>query len=295
MLPVDYSIFMMMLNLGFSTVTLKTVAAEHSFLISNPCGTYGYIDPEYSSTGCLTQKSDVFSFGVVLFEVLCGRPTRVRAFRDERQFLTNLIKIHWRRKTLDEIIYPDLQKQINGASLVTFSSIAYQCLMSGNERPTMKKVVEQLQKALDEQLLDGDGKPLKTLTLENENPESKPKVETSTGKKAEENSVKLPEPPKQDYIHVRARRGQATDSDSHSLAERVIREKIEERMKILQDLVPGCNKVTGKALMLDEIINYVQSLQRQVEFLSFRMARDNGPSPEWLHMQISGSFDERST
>ncbi|KAJ0900287.1 putative transcription factor bHLH family [Helianthus annuus] len=66
-------------------------------------------------------------------------------------------------------------------------------------------------------------------------------------------------------------------------------------MKILQDLVPGCNKVTGKALMLDEIINYVQSLQRQVEFLSFRMARDNGPSPEWLHMQISGSFDERST
>ncbi|KAJ1427906.1 Myc-type, basic helix-loop-helix [Sesbania bispinosa] len=73
---------------------------------------------------------------------------------------------------------------------------------------------------------------------------------------------KPPEPPK-DYIHVRARRGQATDS--HSLAERVRREKISERMKLLQDLVPGCNKVTGKALMLDEIINYVQSLQRQVE------------------------------
>lgn len=36
-------------------------------------------------------------------------------------------------------------------------------------------------------------------------------------------------------------------------------------MKYLQDLVPGCNKITGKAGMLDEIINYVQSLQRQVE------------------------------
>ncbi|CAN1269294.1 Transcription factor bHLH62 [Linum perenne] len=76
-----------------------------------------------------------------------------------------------------------------------------------------------------------------------------------------------------DYIHVRARRGQATDS--HSLAERVRREKISERMKFLQDLVPGCNKVTGKALMLDEIINYVQSLQRQVEFLSMKMASVN--------------------
>lgn len=38
-------------------------------------------------------------------------------------------------------------------------------------------------------------------------------------------------------------------------------------MKYLQDLVPGCNKITGKAGMLDEIINYVQSLQRQVEVL----------------------------
>jgi hypothetical protein len=46
-------------------------------------------------------------------------------------------------------------------------------------------------------------------------------------------------------------------------------------MKFLQDLVPGCNKVTGKAVMLDEIINYVQSLQRQVEFLSMKLATVN--------------------
>ncbi|CAG7895634.1 unnamed protein product [Brassica rapa] len=87
-----------------------------------------------------------------------------------------------------------------------------------------------------------------------------------------EDNTKGPEPPK-DYIHVRARRGQATDS--HSLAERVRREKIGERMKLLENLVPGCNKVTGKALMLDEIINYVQSLQRQVEFLSMKLSSVN--------------------
>ncbi|WOG95074.1 hypothetical protein DCAR_0314376 [Daucus carota subsp. sativus] len=84
---------------------------------------------------------------------------------------------------------------------------------------------------------------------------------------------KKPLEPFKDYIHVRARRGQATDS--HSLAERVRREKISKRMKTLEDLVPGCNKVTGKALMLDEIINYVQSLQRQVEFLSMKLATVN--------------------
>ncbi|XP_042513426.1 transcription factor bHLH62 [Macadamia integrifolia] len=92
------------------------------------------------------------------------------------------------------------------------------------------------------------------------------------GQKKTKDNSKPPEPPK-DYIHVRARRGQATDS--HSLAERVRREKISERMKFLQDLVPGCNKVTGKAVMLDEIINYVQSLQRQVEFLSMKLSTVN--------------------
>ncbi|TYJ03466.1 hypothetical protein E1A91_A12G029300v1 [Gossypium mustelinum] len=89
---------------------------------------------------------------------------------------------------------------------------------------------------------------------------------------SKENS-KLTEVQKPDYIHVRARRSQATDS--HSLSERVRREKISERMKYLQDLVPGCNKITGKAGMLDEIINYVQSLQRQVEFLSMKLAAVN--------------------
>ncbi|XP_073010319.1 transcription factor bHLH49-like [Typha latifolia] len=89
------------------------------------------------------------------------------------------------------------------------------------------------------------------------------------GKQAKDNS----DAPKEDYIHVRARRGQATNS--HSLAERLRREKISERMKFLQDLVPGCSKVTGKAVMLDEIINYVQSLQQQVEFLSMKLAAVN--------------------
>ncbi|GMI96352.1 BR enhanced expression 3 [Hibiscus trionum] len=80
--------------------------------------------------------------------------------------------------------------------------------------------------------------------------------------KKEENKPK-------DVVHVRARRGEATDS--HSLAERVRRGKINERLKCLQDIVPGCYKTMGMAVMLDEIINYVQSLQNQVEFLSMKL------------------------
>ncbi|CAK8561575.1 unnamed protein product [Lathyrus sativus] len=175
---------------------------------------------------------------------------------------------------------------------------------------------------------DGEGKRSKALG--NRIDDGKVEGEASSGKPAEQSSKPPPsDPPKQDYIHVRARRGQATDS--HSLAERARREKISERMKILQDLVPGCNKVIGKALVLDEIINYIQSLQRQVEFLSMKLEAVNsrlntgieafppkdygqqtydlagmpfvsqatrepsrGSSPEWLHMQVGGGFERTS-
>ncbi|KAJ8539753.1 hypothetical protein K7X08_014005 [Anisodus acutangulus] len=111
-------------------------------------------------------------------------------------------------------------------------------------------------------------------TVNNESSAKRSKSDEKNGSEKEQNeeNEKLQEPSK-DYIHVRARRGQATDA--HSLAERVRREKIGERMKFLQDLVPGCNKVTGKAVMLDEIINYVQSLQCQVEFLSMKLSNFN--------------------
>ncbi|CAN1328301.1 bHLH transcription factor RHL1 [Linum perenne] len=72
-------------------------------------------------------------------------------------------------------------------------------------------------------------------------------------------------PSSQGKPRVRARRGQATDP--HSIAERLRRERIAERMKSLQELVPNANK-TDKASMLDEIIDYVKFLQLQVKVLS---------------------------
>ncbi|KAE8726073.1 Transcription factor BPE [Hibiscus syriacus] len=200
--------------------------------------------------------------------------------------------------------------------------------VSGNEPVSLGGSVRRRRDGEDEAAKnDGDGKRLKTSVGIDENQDSKAEAEPSSGKPVEQKAQSPPEPPKQDYIHVRARRGQATDS--HSLAERARREKISERMKILQDLVPGCNKVIGKALVLDEIINYIQSLQHQVEFLSMKLEAVNSrmdhaidvfppkdyghqlfdtsgmafgsqstreynldTSPEWLH--IGGAF-ERTT
>ncbi|KAG6484520.1 hypothetical protein ZIOFF_053038 [Zingiber officinale] len=78
--------------------------------------------------------------------------------------------------------------------------------------------------------------------------EKKQKNELSPGSSKNGRVSENADASKNDSIHVRAKRGQATNI--HSLAERI----------------------NGKALMLDEIINYVQSLQRQVEFLSMKLA-----------------------
>ncbi|KMT15386.1 hypothetical protein BVRB_3g060900 [Beta vulgaris subsp. vulgaris] len=113
--------------------------------------------------------------------------------------------------------------------------------------------------------------------------EKKGKGLTKKTKTTSDDGEKLP------YVHVRARRGQATDS--HSLAERARREKINARMKLLQELVPGCNKISGTALVLDEIINHVQYLQRQVEYLSMRLAAVNPKIDFNLDSLISGGTE----
>ncbi|CAI0394467.1 unnamed protein product [Linum tenue] len=86
---------------------------------------------------------------------------------------------------------------------------------------------------------------------------------------------------------VRARRGQATDP--HSIAERLRRERIAERMKSLQELVPNANK-TDKASMLDEIIDYVKFLQLQVKVLSMSRLGGAGAIAPLVTNDMSSEF-----
>ncbi|KAK9064552.1 hypothetical protein SSX86_015934 [Deinandra increscens subsp. villosa] len=88
------------------------------------------------------------------------------------------------------------------------------------------------------------------------------------GKKRGKNSAAKAEKPRE-VVHVRARRGEATDS--HSLAERLRREKINRKLKCLQELVPGCYKTMGMSVMLEVTISYIRSLQSQIEFLSMKL------------------------
>jgi serine/threonine protein kinase len=51
----------------------KLLGSDKSHVTTRVMGTFGYVAPEYCSTGLLNERSDVYSFGVLLTEVITGR------------------------------------------------------------------------------------------------------------------------------------------------------------------------------------------------------------------------------
>lgn len=75
------------------------------------------------------------------------------------------------------------------------------------------------------------------------------------------------------YVQMRARAKRGCATHPRSIAERVRRTRISERMKKLQDLVPNMEKTTNTSDMLDETVEYVKSLQLKVSELNATIAQ----------------------
>ncbi|XP_071704125.1 serine/threonine-protein kinase TIO-like [Rutidosis leptorrhynchoides] len=136
----------MIADLGLSKRGLTN--DNDSYIVTHACGTDAYLDPEYRRTGILTKESDIYSFGVVLFEVLCGRLSYMNV-QDNRRYLDQLARSSYKEHKLEEIIDPSLKDKIDSNSLFTYSKIAYECLLINRpERPAIATVVKQLKDAL---------------------------------------------------------------------------------------------------------------------------------------------------
>ncbi|KAJ0511658.1 putative protein kinase RLK-Pelle-CR4L family [Helianthus annuus] len=121
---------------------------HHLHLTGNYNGSLHYMDPAYEDTRGLNHKSDIFSFGVVLFEVLFGREASIP--NDDNWYFARMARAHYEERKLDILIDPVLRKQMNLQSLNMFAEIAYCCIKEKrSQRPDMKTIRIRLERALE--------------------------------------------------------------------------------------------------------------------------------------------------
>ncbi|PWA38664.1 Protein kinase, ATP binding site-containing protein [Artemisia annua] len=124
-------------------------------------GTNTYLDPEYQKYGRLNKKSDIYSFGVVLLEVLTGSLAYDPVYtKVNEKGIAPIARDHFEKGTLMEIVDHKIKEETDERvfslskgpdkeSLDIFSEIAFRCVAETQaQRPTIEVVINELKKAL---------------------------------------------------------------------------------------------------------------------------------------------------
>ncbi|XP_059639314.1 proline-rich receptor-like protein kinase PERK15 [Cornus florida] len=142
----DYSFEAKVADFGLARFNSDTV----THISTRVMGTFGYLAPEYALTGKLTEKSDVFSFGVVLLELITGRQPigKAQVFLDEnivdwaRPLLTKALEDN----NFDTLADPRLQKDYDSFEMARMVICAATCVRHlARRRPRMSQIVRALE------------------------------------------------------------------------------------------------------------------------------------------------------
>ncbi|CAM0943656.1 unnamed protein product [Alopecurus aequalis] len=108
-------------------------------------GTIGYMSPEYAMRGHYSTKLDVFSFGVLVLEIVTGRRNNYTANSDHFQDLFGLAWKHWVDGTIAEIVDPGLGRHYPRGEALKCINIGLLCIQQNpTDRPSMSSIVVML-------------------------------------------------------------------------------------------------------------------------------------------------------
>ncbi|XP_019163412.1 PREDICTED: cysteine-rich receptor-like protein kinase 2 [Ipomoea nil] len=129
----------------------RSFQADKSHISTAIAGTLGYMAPEYVARGQLTEKADVYSFGVLLLEIVAGRQNNKCTTPEYSANLVNIVWVHFQQGTVEELFDPNLMLHNCGNSVRSEASrVVHVGLLCTQEipsrRPYMSKALEMLMK-----------------------------------------------------------------------------------------------------------------------------------------------------
>ncbi|XP_031260474.1 probable LRR receptor-like serine/threonine-protein kinase At1g56140 [Pistacia vera] len=117
---------------------------QKTHISTRVAGTIGYLAPEYAMRGYLTEKTDVFAFGIVILEVVSGRPNSDSSLEEEKMYLLDwawhLYKNNRQLELVDSKLSEFCEEKVK--SLIGVALLCTQTLPSS--RPSMSRVIAML-------------------------------------------------------------------------------------------------------------------------------------------------------
>ncbi|PUZ66419.1 hypothetical protein GQ55_3G306500 [Panicum hallii var. hallii] len=122
----------------------KLFPATSTHIRTHVAGTISYLAPEYAIRGQVTRKADIYSFGVLLLEVISGQSSSKSIWGPDMHVLLEWTWKLWEDGRLLEIVDPDLEEYPE-EQMLRFIKLALLCTQAmPRQRPSMKQVVNML-------------------------------------------------------------------------------------------------------------------------------------------------------
>ncbi|KAL0339441.1 UNVERIFIED_CONTAM: putative serine/threonine-protein kinase [Sesamum angustifolium] len=132
----------------------KLLNSENSYVTTRVMGTFGYVAPEYACTGMLTEKSDIYSFGILLMEIITGRSPVDYSRPQGEVNLVDWLKMMVGNRKADEVVDPKLPERPASKVLKRVILVALRCVdPDAQKRPKMGHIIHMLE---SEDLLSRD-------------------------------------------------------------------------------------------------------------------------------------------
>ncbi|KAJ8773700.1 hypothetical protein K2173_006350 [Erythroxylum novogranatense] len=108
-------------------------------------GTYGYMSPEYAMHGQFSVKSDAYSFGVLVLEIISGRKNSSFNLTDGAANVVSHVWKHWKNGTPLQALDKNLTETYSRNEVMTCIQIGLLCVQEDPaDRPTMPKIIKML-------------------------------------------------------------------------------------------------------------------------------------------------------